>query len=227
MPYCCVPGCGNKSSDPRCATLTFHRLPLNKKRILDCWLERLNLAEQLHIPDHFLVCSEHFDERCFRQSAWASKRYVLPGSIPNKFENLASNSIHRLNKANQRRPNKECAITFSDKNKATISLSSSFESSHSRHSQIDCLIDSSESQEFNQIQNENIIKNNNDNETNSKIICLRTANSSTLCVIQERCTEATSLELEHSGVLRTSNSENCQGNVAFCFIKQKRRKKTY
>jgi hypothetical protein len=94
MPYCCVPGCGNKSSDPRCSQLTFHRLPITNKQVLEQWIEKLNLNEQ-YIPDHYRVCSAHFDLTCFRQSAWTSKRCVVPGSIPNKF--LVDKTNHKAN----------------------------------------------------------------------------------------------------------------------------------
>ncbi len=93
MPYCCVPGCTNKSSDLRCIDTTFHRLPLNNKDLLNIWINNLNLREQTNIPDHYRVCSDHFDVNSFRQSPWASKRCLLPGSIPNKFDQLNVDSI--------------------------------------------------------------------------------------------------------------------------------------
>ena len=84
MPYCCVPGCGNKSTDPCCSNLTFHRLPITNKDLLNTWIHNLNLNEE-HLPDHYRVCSAHFDSNSFRQSAWASKRCIQPGTAPIQF----------------------------------------------------------------------------------------------------------------------------------------------
>ena len=91
MPNCCVPGCGNKSSDPRSIDITFHRLPLNNKELLKIWVENLNLNEDKNIPDHRRVCSEHFDLQCFRQTSHTTKRCLLAGSIPHKFDPIAVN----------------------------------------------------------------------------------------------------------------------------------------
>jgi hypothetical protein len=85
MPYCCVPGCGNKSTDPRCLNLTFYRLPITNKDLLKLWIHNLNLNEE-YLPDHYRVCSDHFDSNSFRQSTWASKRCILPGAAPIKFQ---------------------------------------------------------------------------------------------------------------------------------------------
>jgi hypothetical protein len=93
MPNCCVPACGNKSSDARCYDITFHRLPLNNKDILKIWIENLNLNQDQNIPDHRRVCSQHFNLHCFRQTSHTTKRCLLAGSIPNKFDPIAINLL--------------------------------------------------------------------------------------------------------------------------------------
>ena len=123
MPNCCVPGCGNKSTDPRCVDITFHRLPINNKELLKDWIEKLNLNSYYNnnncnsqiddivvVPDHHRVCSDHFDINCFRQppapppsstlsSASSSsltsstKRCLVSGSIPNKFDPITANTL--------------------------------------------------------------------------------------------------------------------------------------
>lgn len=96
MPVCCVPGCRNKSSDPRCTDITFHRLPINNKETLKYWIENLNLTlkeDQNSKSDYKRVCSEHFDIQCFRQTSNTAKRCLLNGSIPHKFDPIASHYL--------------------------------------------------------------------------------------------------------------------------------------
>ena len=93
MPYCCVPGCGNNSSNCNRENLTFHRLPFVNQELLKAWTDNLNL-KKTYLPDHYRVCSDHFDSQCFRQSAWASKRCIVPGSIPNKFVSQGKTDVN-------------------------------------------------------------------------------------------------------------------------------------
>ena len=93
MPFCCVPGCGNKSPSLILNDITFHRLPLNNKDLLKIWINNLNLKEEDEEEEeeesvNKRVCSEHFDLQSFRQNSQTLKRCLLPGSIPYKFDSL-------------------------------------------------------------------------------------------------------------------------------------------
>lgn len=103
MPYCCVPGCGNKSSDlsqqqeqlNQKKDISYHRLPLNNQELLKIWCNNLNIPE-LSLSKNYRVCSEHFDTSCFRlqsiqtnnNTSTITKRLLINGSIPFKQQQL-------------------------------------------------------------------------------------------------------------------------------------------
>ena len=86
MPSCGAPGCRNRSTDkPEDETqggkkLSFHLLPSGKKKdiIRSQWLHNVNRQE---LPKYLYICSEHFEESCFKQGLRAE---LVPGAKPKR-----------------------------------------------------------------------------------------------------------------------------------------------
>uniref|UniRef100_A0A8C9XF12 THAP domain-containing protein 1 n=1 Tax=Sander lucioperca TaxID=283035 RepID=A0A8C9XF12_SANLU len=83
VPVCAFPNCGNQMK--RYLSLSFHRLPLRNREILQLWLVVLQLDVQTPLRTlrerDYRVCSEHFDEDDFTEKSVKS-RYLKANAIP-------------------------------------------------------------------------------------------------------------------------------------------------
>ena len=68
---CCVPGCSNDSI--RKPELSFHQLPLMKKKLLKVWVHKIGW-KNLPLNNNTRVCSEHFVN--------SAKRRLRPDEYP-------------------------------------------------------------------------------------------------------------------------------------------------
>ena len=63
MPSCGAPNCTNRSTENK--GLSFHRLPSNNRgELREKWPR--NIKRQA-VPESFYVCSEHFENSCFKR----------------------------------------------------------------------------------------------------------------------------------------------------------------
>ncbi|XP_031136838.2 uncharacterized protein LOC116037199 [Sander lucioperca] len=101
VPVCAFPNCGNQMK--RYLSLSFHRLPLRNREILQLWLVVLQLDVQTPLRTlrerDYRVCSEHFDEDDFTEKSVKS-RYLKANAIPkvkrptaDKLEGTTSSDI--------------------------------------------------------------------------------------------------------------------------------------
>ena len=65
MVECAVVGCSNRTPRDSQKGISFHRLPLKNKQLLKEWLVRIK-RENLPKPSLCVVCSEHFEKKCFK-----------------------------------------------------------------------------------------------------------------------------------------------------------------
>ena len=69
--FCAVPGCSNDSI--RRPELSFHRLPIMKKKLLKVWVHKIG-RKNLPLNNNTRVCSEHFVN--------SAKRRLRPDEYP-------------------------------------------------------------------------------------------------------------------------------------------------
>ena len=67
MPSCYAYRCSNHSNTS--SEITFHRLPGKNKclSIRKKWLANIKRGGELPKEEHFVICSQHFDEDCFKR----------------------------------------------------------------------------------------------------------------------------------------------------------------
>ena len=77
-----------RNEDSKKNNVSFHCFPLEKKDLLQKWLHALAIPDFVPTKSH-LVCSEHFESRCFEQSLCADlglnlpvKRRLIENAVP-------------------------------------------------------------------------------------------------------------------------------------------------
>ena len=90
MPYCIAYGCSNRSEDYQ-RGISFFRLPLKNKALLEKWLAKLRL-EDPPLKETSRLCSAHFTDDCFERDLKAelmpgtkSKRILKADAVPTVF----------------------------------------------------------------------------------------------------------------------------------------------
>ncbi|XP_067655067.1 uncharacterized protein [Haliotis asinina] len=101
MVFCMAFGCSNKN-DAYERGVSFHRLPLNQKALLEQWLLSMRL-ENPHVTQHARVCSDHFSPDCYLPDrkldlgmGGKRKRMLKPNAVPTLFD------FHKVSKINSR-----------------------------------------------------------------------------------------------------------------------------
>ena len=76
MPSCYEYGCSNRSNTSN--EITFHRLPSENKRpsIRKKWLANIKRGSALPKEEHFVICSQHFEEDCFKRDLKVSIDFI-------------------------------------------------------------------------------------------------------------------------------------------------------
>nr|XP_033335296.1 THAP domain-containing protein 1-like [Megalopta genalis]XP_033335297.1 THAP domain-containing protein 1-like [Megalopta genalis] len=84
---CCVKNCKEKYSSA--TNVSFHQLPTNPD-LRKQWVQKIKVEPSSCAR----VCSKHFTDDCFIQSAWSSRRVLKSDAIPNVASNAETNSEH-------------------------------------------------------------------------------------------------------------------------------------
>ena len=95
--YCCAGECNNHSE---CAPkhVSFHKLPLEDKKLLKVWITKIRRDPRYFSPNmHTKICIEHFKEDDFI-FADASKRRLKAGVIPSVFKWTKKNGSGDVNR---------------------------------------------------------------------------------------------------------------------------------
>lgn len=115
MPFCAAPFCSNRTPRDSKRGISFHRLPISKKKIAQTWLVKLGRDENF-LPKRaqIFVCSEHFTDDCFEVEHRYSllggttrKRKKKPDAVPTIFKKPRSVPQVKRNASEKRRQNKE------------------------------------------------------------------------------------------------------------------------
>ncbi|XP_033335297.2 THAP domain-containing protein 1 [Megalopta genalis] len=84
---CCVKNCKEKYSSA--TNVSFHQLPTNPD-LRKQWVQKIKVEPSSCAR----VCSKHFTDDCFIQSAWSSRRVLKSDAIPNVASNAETNPEH-------------------------------------------------------------------------------------------------------------------------------------
>ena len=115
MPFCAAPFCSNRTPRDSKRGISFHRLPISKKKIAQAWLVKLGRDEHF-LPKQvqIFVCSEHFTDDCFEAEHRYSllggtthKREKKPDTVPTIFKRPRSVPQLKRNASERRLKNKE------------------------------------------------------------------------------------------------------------------------
>ena len=115
MPFCAAPFCSNRTPRDSKRGISFHRLPISKKKIAQAWLVKLGRDEHF-LPKRaqIFVCSEHFTDDCFEAEHRYSllggtthKRKKKPDAVPTIFKKPRSVPQLKRNASERRLKNKE------------------------------------------------------------------------------------------------------------------------
>nr|XP_012225713.1 PREDICTED: THAP domain-containing protein 5-like [Linepithema humile] len=71
---------------------THHKFPLKDKEILQLWLQNMNLGSKFVPKNHSLLCSDHFEKKCFQEGT--NKKCLRIGSIPTLFGEYKSVCVY-------------------------------------------------------------------------------------------------------------------------------------
>ena len=115
MPFCSAPFCTNRAPRDCERGISFHRLPLSKKKIAKAWLIKMGRDEKfLPKRSQIFVCSEHFTDDCFEVDHRYSflggrthKRKKKPDAVPTIFKKSRSVTQMKRNASERRRRNKD------------------------------------------------------------------------------------------------------------------------
>ena len=109
MPSACIAtGCTNISTSRRKRWVSFYRLPLEDKELLQKWLVNLRRTRLPLRLDRSYVCSDHFEPECFGRDIKVCRIelvYVVPWAALSKSDRSTLSSI-RLTHYNYRQCNK-------------------------------------------------------------------------------------------------------------------------
>lgn len=109
MPSACIAtGCTNISTSRRKRWVSFYRLPLEDKELLQKWLVNLRRTRLPLRLDRSYVCSDHFEPECFGRDIKVCRIelvYVVPWAALSKSDRSTLLSI-RLTHCNYRQCNK-------------------------------------------------------------------------------------------------------------------------
>ena len=114
MPFCAAPFCSNRCPRDSEKGISFHRLPISKKKIAQKWLRNLGRDEKfLPKRSQIFVCSEHFTDDCFevdyRHSLLGGrtrKRKKKTEAVPTIFQKIHSVAKEKRIASERRRKNK-------------------------------------------------------------------------------------------------------------------------
>ena len=94
MPQWCIAyGCTN-SSDMEIKK-SWHRLPLENKKLLYKWLAKIRRTNT-PANEHSRLCGDHFEADCFKKILGSSRVNLKPGSIPTKFCFVQEKTLRKL-----------------------------------------------------------------------------------------------------------------------------------
>ncbi|GFT07868.1 uncharacterized protein NPIL_574451 [Nephila pilipes] len=95
MFYCIAYGCNNKKDRKDCGTKSFFGFPLKNLSLVKTWVKMLR-RDNFQATPYSKICSDHFDESCFKYQPFTNRRQLKPGSIPTIFVFSKTTSSRRV-----------------------------------------------------------------------------------------------------------------------------------